>query len=116
VSADHPYDPNCIFCRIIARATPANIRYESDGIVAFDDHRPRAPTHVLICPRGHYPTFLETPVEVLTNLNAEIKSVAETLGFTERGFRLIVNNGEESGQLVYHLHYHFLAGKRMGGF
>ena len=114
---DHePYDPNCIFCRIIRREVPAEIRYESETVIAFDDHRPRTPTHVLICPKGHYPTFLDTPAEVLTALNAEIKRIAGKLGFTERGFRLIVNNGAESGQIVYHLHYHFLAGQKMGGF
>ena len=110
------FDPNCIFCRIIRREIPAEIRYESDSVIAFNDHHPRTPTHVLICPKDHYPTFLETPANVLTALTAEIKTIAKVLGFTERGFRLIVNNGSESGQIVFHLHYHFLAGQRMGGF
>jgi diadenosine tetraphosphate (Ap4A) HIT family hydrolase len=84
-----PFDPNCIFCRIIAGQASATIRYESDDVVAFDDHYPKAPTHVLICPKGHYPTFLETPPDVLGALNA---------------------------QIVAHLHYHFLAGRQMRGF
>ncbi len=114
MTGTYPTDEHCIFCRIIARQAPAKLRYESEHVMAFDDHRPKAPTHVLICPRGHYPTFMDTPNEVLTQLEAEIKIVAEQLGVGERGFRLVVNNGRESGQLVFHLHYHLLAGTVMG--
>lgn len=111
MTADYPTDPACIFCRIIAGKAPANVRYESEHVFAFDDINPHAPTHVLICPKAHHPTFLETPPEILTILDAEIKKVAAHLGFDERGFRLQVNNGRESGQIVFHLHYHFLAGR-----
>ena len=111
-----PFDPYCVFCRIISGEARATIRYESDDVIAFDDHYPKAPTHVLICPKGHYPTFLETPPEVLGTLNAQVKAVADLLGFQDRGFRLLINNGPESGQLVAHLHYHFLAGRQMGGY
>ncbi|HEX9750594.1 MAG TPA: histidine triad nucleotide-binding protein [candidate division Zixibacteria bacterium] len=113
---ERPYNEHCIFCRIIAKEMPAKIRYESEHVVAFEDINPHAPTHVLICPTGHYPTFLESPPDVLAQLDAAVKGIAEELGFGERGFRLVVNNGPESGQIVFHLHYHFLAGKKMGGF
>ena len=116
MSADYPTDPNCVFCRILARQAPADFRYETDEVFAFDDYRPQAPTHVLICPKGHYPTFLETPPDVLAALNAEIKNVAAHLGFADRGFRLLLNNGRESGQIIYHLHYHFIAGHTMHDF
>ena len=112
-SSEYPTDPQCIFCRIIAGKAPAKVRYESGQVFAFDDINPHAPTHVLICPKAHYPTFMEAPAEVLATLNAEIKSIATHLGFAERGFRLQVNNGRESGQIVPHLHYHFLAGRPM---
>ena len=111
-----PHDPECLFCKIIARKIPATIRYETDEVIAFDDIHPKAPTHVLICPKGHYPNFIETPPDVLAQMNTQIKSVAESLGIANRGFRLLVNNGPESGQIVMHLHYHMLAGTRMGGF
>ena len=116
MSADPPSDQGCVFCRIVAHKSPANIRYESDHVIAFDDLHPKTPTHVLICPKGHYPTFLETPNEVLAQLNTEVKAVAAHLGFNKRGFRLLVNNGLESGQIIYHLHFHFLAGRPMSGF
>lgn len=112
----HPTDPNCIFCKIIAKQIPSTVRYESEHVYAFNDIHPKAPTHVLICPKGHYPTFLETPPDVLAKLNEEVQAIARHLGFAERGFRLVINNGRESGQEVFHLHYHLLAGKTMGGF
>ena len=110
-----PTDPNCLFCKIIAKQIPSTIRYESDHVFAFDDIHPKAPTHVLICPKAHHPTFLETPADVLTTLNGEVQAIAKQLGFADRGFRLVINNGRESGQEVFHLHYHFLAGKPLGG-
>lgn len=113
MSGNYPTDPACIFCRIIAGKAPARVRYESEHVFAFDDIHPHAPTHLLICPKGHYPTFLETPAEVLTILNAEVKAVARHLGVEEKGFRLQINNGRDSGQIIYHLHYHLLAGRRM---
>ena len=113
MTADYPTDPNCIFCRIIAGNAPAKVRYQSERVFVFDDINKKASTHVLICPRAHYPTFMETPSDILTTLNAEIRIVAAHLGFAERGFRLQVNNGRESGQIVFHLHYHFLAGLTM---
>ena len=116
MNAERPVDTECLFCRIIAGELPSNIRFESDDVIAFDDIHPKAPTHVLICPKGHYPTFLETPEDVLSQVNAGIKQVSEALGLSERGFRLVVNNGTESGQIVFHLHYHLLAGKPLGGF
>jgi histidine triad (HIT) family protein len=116
MTASHPFDQSCLFCRIAAGQAPAKVRYESEHVIAFDDLHPKTPTHVLICPKGHYRTFLETPDEVLAQLNAEIKAVAAHLGFSEKGFRLLVNNGHESGQLIYHLHFHFLGGRTLGGF
>lgn len=111
-----PHDPNCLFCKIIAKQIPSTVRHESDHVYAFNDIHPKAPTHVLICPKAHYPTFAETPSDVLKVLNEEVQAIAKQLGFTERGFRLVINNGRESGQEVFHLHYHFLAGKTLSGF
>ncbi|MEW5875431.1 MAG: HIT domain-containing protein [Candidatus Zixiibacteriota bacterium] len=116
MNSNHPFDPGCIFCQIIAGQKPARVRYESEHVFAFDDIHPKAATHVLICPRAHYPTFLETPDSVLAILGQEIKSVAAQIGLSHHGFRLVVNNGPASGQIVFHLHYHMLAGARLGGF
>lgn len=115
MTSDYPTDPNCIFCQIIAREAPGNVRYETDEVFAFDDHHPQAPTHVLLCPKAHYPTLMDTPLELLTTLNGEIKKVATHLGCDKSGFRLVVNIGRDSGQIIYHLHYHILSGRRLSG-
>ena len=112
----HPTDPDCLFCKIIAGQIPSTKRYESEHAFAFDDIHPKSKTHVLICPKGHYPTLLESPAGILAQLMDEVKVIARELGFDERGFRLIVNNGPESGQIVDHLHIHFLAGQQQHGF
>jgi histidine triad (HIT) family protein len=94
----------------------SNKRYESDNVFVFDDIHPKSKTHVLICPKAHYARLMDTPADVLTALFDEVKKVARELGFDERGFRLIINNGKESGQMVDHLHIHFLAGQQQHGF
>ena len=114
--AGYPVDPACVFCRILKGELPVTVRYESEHVFAFDDIHPKSPTHVLICPKAHYPTLMDTPPEIIGHLYDEVRQVARALGFDGRGFRLITNNGRESGQIVYHLHIHFLAGRQQHGF
>ena len=116
MTPSHPTDADCLFCKIISGQMSSNVRYESDNVFVFDDIHPKSKTHVLICSRGHYPTLMDTPAEVLATVLDEVKNVARELGFHERGFRLIINNGKESGQIIDHLHIHFLAGQQQHGF
>lgn len=116
MTPSYPTDSECLFCKIIAGDMKSNIRYESDQVIAFDDINPKSKTHVLICPKGHYPTLMDTPPEVMTTLLEEVKTVARELGADERGFRLIINNGKEGGQVIFHLHAHLLAGQQQHGF
>ena len=106
---------NCIFCKIIEKKSPAEIVYEDDDTIVFHDIHPVAPIHLLFCPRKHYNTLLETPPDVLPNLFRAIHKVAKQLGVDENGFRLIINQGHDGGQIIYHLHIHFLAGRRQRG-
>jgi len=99
---------NCIFCDIIHGKAPAKTVFENDRVIIFRDHRPQAPIHLLICPKTHYATFLETPAEEFNYLLKVCRRLAETLGVQD-GFRIIVNNGPQSGQIVFHLHLHFLS-------
>lgn len=102
----------CVFCRIIAGKEPADIIYQDDEVIVFRDHRPRAPIHLLICPKQHYPDFLSAPVEVHRMLCDRVKKVAKLEGVKAGQFRIVVNNGARWGQIVFHLHYHFMAGER----
>jgi histidine triad (HIT) family protein len=107
---------DCIFCKIIEKKAPAKIVFEDDETIVFHDIHPSAPIHLLICPKKHYSALLETPPEVLPTLFRTVKKVAEQLGVDEDGFRLIINQGPDGGQIVYHLHIHFLAGRKQRGF
>jgi histidine triad (HIT) family protein len=107
--------PGCVFCRIVARESPAEIEYEDEEVLAFKDLYPKAPIHLLIIPKRH--------IESIASLEAEDEAVvghcvrvarllAERLGYGERGYRVSCNTGPEGGQVVYHLHLHFTAGRR----
>lgn len=106
----------CVFCKIVRREAPARIVYEDDDTIVFHDIHPSAPTHLLVCPKEHYNTFLETPPEVLPKLQSVVRTVTEQLGIDKSGFRMIINNGRGGGQIIFHLHIHLLADKKMSGF
>ena len=105
-----------LFEKIIAREIPAAIVYEDDLVVAFHDIKPQAPTHVLIVPRKPIPRLAEAKPEdqqVLGHLLLKAAEVANKLGLTQSGFRLVFNNGPDAGEAVPHLHCHILGGRHM---
>ena len=105
-----------LFEKIIARELPGAILYEDDLVVAFRDIRPQAPTHVLIVPRKPIPRIAAATAEdekVLGHLLLKAAEVANTLGLTQSGFRLVFNNGPNAGEAVPHLHCHILGGRHM---
>lgn len=95
-----------VFDRIISRELPAHIFYETDAVIVIEDHRPKAPIHLLIIPKQASRNFYETNAETLAILDQTVKIVAEKLGLVGH-FRIVVNNGW--GQEVDHIHYHFLS-------
>jgi histidine triad (HIT) family protein len=105
----------CMFCRIVARQSPADVVYEDDAVLAFKDIYPKAPVHVLIVPKRHIASLAEArddDAEVLGRCVLAARRLAEVAGYAEKGFRLVVNTGPEGGQVVYHVHFHFTAGRR----
>jgi histidine triad (HIT) family protein len=106
----------CVFCRIAAGEVAADIVYENDAVVAFRDVHPVAPTHILVIPRRHIagPSSLdEATASVMADLFLAAKAVAEREGIAAGGYRLVMNQGENGGQSVFHLHLHVLGGRRM---
>lgn len=95
-----------IFTKIINKEVPAKIFHETDNVIVFADHHPKDQVHLLICPKKEYPTFHETPNEVIALLADTAREVAEKLGIGDH-YRLMINNGY--GQEVFHLHVHFLS-------
>jgi histidine triad (HIT) family protein len=108
----------CLFCRIARKEIPAALVYEDDQLVAFKDISPQAPVHLLIIPRAHCEGLGDLTPEAAAAA-ARIPEVAARLaaeqGLQGRGWRLISNCGAEAGQSVYHLHFHLLGGKVLGG-
>lgn len=105
-----------LFEKIVAREIPAAIVYEDDLVLAFRDIKPQAPTHVLIVPKKPIPRIAEARPEdhqVLGHLLLKAAAVAAKLGLKETGYRLVLNNGPDSGEAVPHLHCHILGGRAM---
>lgn len=108
---------DCIFCKIIRREIPSDIVYEDEEIIAFKDIHPAAPIHILVIPKKHIPSLVELQKEdeqLIGKIYTVINKVAEEQGVKEKGYRVIVNCGKDGGQEVGHLHFHLLAGKRLG--
>ncbi len=107
---------DCVFCKIVNRESPADIVYEDDDSIAFKDVNQQAPVHILIIPKKHIRSLVEIDEEDL-NLIGHLVSVANKIadhnGIIERGFRLVLNTGLESGQSVWHVHIHLLGGRKM---
>jgi len=102
-----------LFSRIIAREIPADIVYEDDLCLAFRDINPQAPTHVLLIPKKEIPRLIDAKEEeqaLLGHLLLAAGKIARQLNVGD-AFRLAVNNGEQAGQSVFHLHLHLLAGR-----
>lgn len=108
--------PDCVFCRIVARQSAADIEYEDDAVLAFKDIYPKAPVHLLIVPKRHIASIAELhpgDAELIGRCFLAARKIGEAKGFGERGYRISVNTGPESGQVVYHVHFHFTAGRRV---
>lgn len=104
-----------LFGKIIRREIPADIVYEDDLCLAFRDINPQAPTHVLLIPKKEIDQLGNARSEdqaLLGHLMLAAGKVAKQLGAGE-AFRLVVNNGAEAGQSVFHLHLHILAGRKL---
>ncbi len=108
---------DCIFCKIIKKEIPSEIVYEDEGIIAFKDINPAAPIHILVIPKKHISSIIDMKKEdeaIIGRIYSVINKIAEDIGIKEKGFRVILNCGEDGGQEVKHIHFHLLAGKKLG--
>jgi histidine triad (HIT) family protein len=104
-----------LFSKIIRREIPADIVYEDDLCLAIRDINPQAPTHVLLVPKKEIDKLSSARSEdqaLLGHLLLAAGKVAKQLGVSD-AFRLVVNNGAQAGQSVFHLHLHILAGRKL---
>jgi len=104
----------CLFCKIIDGDIPNKTVLENDNFLAFEDINPQAKIHVLIIPKVHVQSFNEMTPNIMSEMTTFIQEVALTLGVKSDGYRLITNIGQNGGQEVSHIHFHLLAGEKMG--
>ncbi len=107
---------DCLFCRIVARESPADIEYEDDAVLAFKDIYPKAPVHVLIVPRRHFAALRDVGSDdwqVTADALSLASRVAGAHGLFDGGYRVITNDGPDAGQTVPHLHFHLLGGGQL---
>jgi len=105
---------DCLFCKIGAGKIPSKIVHQDDVCFAFDDIAPRAPMHVLVCPRDHLDSLsqVDAPHEkMLGHVMHVAAQLAKQRGYDS--FRTVINSGTGAGQTVFHLHVHVLGGRPM---
>lgn len=109
---------NCVFCKILAGQLPAKVIMQTDDIIVIDNIAPKAAIHYLIIPKKHISDITSLAQEdtmLAGDMLLTAKKLANQLSGSQ-AFRLIVNNGSDVGQSVFHLHFHFLAGQRFFDF
>jgi histidine triad (HIT) family protein len=107
---------DCLFCKIIDGEIPSKVVYEDEIIYAFDDINPQAPVHTLIIPKDHFASLQDIPEDkmgFLGHLMSKAREIAEIKGIADSGYRIVLNTGRNSGQEVFHIHFHLLGGRRM---
>ena len=104
----------CLFCKIVSRQIPSKMERETELLFAFHDINPQAPVHILLIPKKHIEKLSDLKIED-AELISEIAFLAQEIARAKKleGYRLVLNNGLEAGQTVFHLHFHLLGGRKM---
>ena len=108
---------DCLFCKIIAGEIPGHLVYEDKDVVAFKDIDPKAPLHLLVVPRQHIATLNDLSPNDDGLIGALVRravALAKQHGYSERGYRTVLNCNRDAGQTVFHIHLHLLAGRGFG--
>ena len=112
------YDNENIFAKILRGEIPCDKVYENDHALAFKDINPQAPVHILVIPKGPYVSYADFGQQAsdaeLAGFMRAVGEVAKQLGVTERGSRILSNQGEDGHQEVPHFHVHLFGGKDLG--
>ncbi len=107
---------SCLFCRIVDGRIPANIVYQDEQVLAFEDINAQAPVHILVIPTRHVAAVQDCQdgdKTLLGHLLLTCSNVARMKNLAESGYRIVTNTGADSGQTVFHLHMHVLGGRHM---
>ncbi len=107
---------DCLFCKMVSGEIQPDVVYEDEGVLAFRDVNPQAPTHVLVIPKAHIATTNDLDADnadVVGRLYLAAKQIADDEGIAEPGYRMVMNCNPGAGQSVYHIHLHLLGGRPM---
>lgn len=107
---------DCLFCKLVNGDIPANILFQDDDVIAFEDIAPQAPTHFLVIPKRHISTLNDLSLEdaaLVGKLPIVAAQIAKEQGLADDGYRVVMNCNEMGGQTVYHIHMHVLGGRNM---
>src|SRR3954467_12373648 len=105
---------DCLFCRIVKQEIPVPLLYDEDGVVAFRDINPQAPTHILVIPRQHIASLNETTdAAAIGQLALAAAKIAKDEGIASSGYRTVINTNKDAGQTVFHVHLHLLGGRHL---
>lgn len=105
---------DCLFCRIINKEAKADVVYEDNEVVVFKDIYPAAPVHLLVVPRKHINSLIdmdEDDAPLIGKLHLVANDLARAFKLDKKGFRIVINCGQDAGQAIFHLHLHLLGGK-----
>lgn len=108
---------DCLFCKIIAGTIPSEKVYEDNDLFAFKDINPKGPVHILFVPKKHYATLNDIPekeLPIVAKIYRAIQKIAKEIGISETGYRTLVNTHKDGGQVVFHVHWHLIGGKKLG--
>lgn len=111
-------DERCIFCKIIKGEIPSAKVYEDERMCVFKDVEPKAKVHLLAVPKSHFKLLSEMDEEQAQTLKymlEKIPAIAAKNG-CKNGYRLLINQGDDAGQTVFHLHIHILGGEKLSDF
>lgn len=108
---------DCIFCKIANGEIKTDFIYEDETVVAFRDLNPQAPEHILIVPKKHVAKiidFTEDDKTLAAHIFVDVvPKIAKKINVDEKGFRIVINTGDDGGQTVPHLHVHLIGGRKM---
>lgn len=107
-----------IFEKIINKDIPCDLVFENSNFIVIHDKYPKAPIHLLIIPKKHFPCIHAVPLEDLHLISEAfdiIQRMAEKFSITD-GYKVIINNGKQGGQEIFHLHLHLLGGRNFNSF
>lgn len=109
-------NPDCVFCNIANKRLASNILFESNNVIIIRDIMPKAPVHVQVMPKSHITSvaaLTEDDHELISEMIFAARDYAKEAGIAEKGYKLVMNNGKEGGQIIPHLHMHLLGGKQL---